>query len=121
MKSYGWGATPNMNGFKSIGIPTAHGRDIYNVACQIFERLAIGEQEIRLVSVGVSSLTSESAMVFEMFTQPATKSLDKAIDNINGVYGQFTVRTADILHQRAKETELQVERENMTFHPESVV
>lgn len=121
MGAYGWGSLPNYGGFQPLALPSNHGKDIYDAACRALDSTNFQGHRMRLVSVGVSSLVSSQALRFDMFNQHENIAMDKAIDKINGTYGQFTVRTADILHQRAKESELQVERENMTFHPESVV
>lgn len=122
MKEYGW-ARPeswkNMYGFAGLEFPSAHGKDIYNAAKKIFETIELGDTRVRLVSVGVSSLDTAGKMLFDIFEDTQTKKLDAAVDELNQIYGSFTVRTGDIVYQYAKETELKVAKEDMTFHPTS--
>jgi hypothetical protein len=102
---------------KHLGLPTSHGNDIYQAACKILKTFNLTGKEIRLVAVGVHGLTSGQQQIFPPLVNKKIQALDKAIDDINITYGEFTVRTGDILHQKAKESELHVDRENMTFHP----
>ncbi len=117
VKTYGWGSLPSFHGFEAIGIGTTNGRQIYEAACRVFDSLDLGSTKIRLVAVGVSSLQSTEALVFDIFQNPQLNALDSAVDDINRAYGEFTVRSADIVYQYAKESELHVVREDMTFHP----
>jgi len=117
--SYGWGSLPHFSGFTTLCIPTDHGYTIYKEALKIFNDLEFGSVKIRLVAVGVADLGSEEAMVFDIFSNMNTKRLDKAVDEINDMYGGFTIRPGDIVYQYAKEQELSIDREDMTFHPAS--
>lgn len=118
-KHYGWGPGTGMGGMAPLQVTggSDHGKDIYDAACEVFSQLNLSETRIRLVSVGINNLLSQQQMLLGAFTRPQIRSLNSAVDNINGTYGEFTIRSADILHQYAKESELSVERENMTFHP----
>jgi nucleotidyltransferase/DNA polymerase involved in DNA repair len=104
--SYGWGSLPHFSGFTTLCIPTDHGYTIYKEALKIFNDLEFGGVKIRLVAVGVADLGSEEAMVFDIFRSMNTKRLDKAVDEINDMYGGFTIRPGEIVYQYAKEQEL---------------
>lgn len=119
MKTYGWGSLPKYGGFLPLSFPSNHGKDIYDAACEIFARQDFGDTKIRLVAVGINDLRSVAQLALDIFQNPEIQNLDRAVDEINSIYGQFTVRTGDILHQKAKESELSVHREDMTFHPTS--
>jgi len=117
MKTYGWGSLPRFNGFEDLGIGTTNGKKIYDAACKVFDSFDFGDTKIRLIAVGVNALESTESMIFDIFTNPELNDLDHALDEINRAYGEFTVRSADIVYQYAKESELHVVREDMTFHP----
>lgn len=117
LQTYGWGSTQGLFGAIDIALPTNNGGEIYNQACKIFAQLPIADTQIRLVAVGVGNLSNTQQVPFGMFANKRLTKIDTAIDKINSVYGEFTVRTADILHQYAKESELHIDRESMTFHP----
>lgn len=123
LKYYGWNQVSRYSGFERVEFTTSHGKDIYDAACKAFDKFELGEGpddvKIRLIAVGVSDLDSIEKIAFDIFTDPKTLQLDRAIDDINATYGQFTVRSGDIVYQYAKENELRVEREDMTFHPTS--
>lgn len=119
LKYYGWNQVARYSGFEKVEFTTSHGKDIYMAAKKAFEQFDLGETKIRLVAVGISHLESTAKLAFDIFTNPKLMQLDKAIDDINSTYGSFTVRTGDIVYQYAKESELKVAREDMTFHPTS--
>lgn len=117
MKSYGWGSVPTFSDMEDLGTPTTNGKKLYDAACRVFSRFELGSTKIRLVVVGVGNLKSTDAMLFNIFTDPKVTSLDSTIDKVNLTYGEFTIRSADILHQKAKESELRIDKEDMLFHP----
>ncbi|MBL8014716.1 MAG: hypothetical protein JNK26_00830 [Candidatus Doudnabacteria bacterium] len=119
LKYYGWNQVSTYSGFGKVEFTTSHGKDIYEAAVKLFDDFDISDTKIRLVAVGVSHLDSINKLAFDIFTDPKTLELDKAIDQLNATYGSFTVRTGDIVYQYAKESELRVERPDMTFHPTS--
>jgi DNA polymerase-4 len=119
MQTYGWGSLPRFSGFHALPLSTTHGKDIYDAALEIFNDFDISDTKIRLIAVGVNDLDSTSKLAFDIFMNPKITALDKAVDEVNSIYGSFTVRYGDILHQKAKDSELKVERPNMTFHPTS--
>lgn len=119
LKTYGWNQLPKYSGFAKVEFTTNHGKDIYDAACKIFDEFEFDDTKIRLVAVGVNNLDSTEKLAFDVFMNPKVRELDKAVDYINATYGSFTVRSGDIVYQYAKESELKVEREDMTFHPTS--
>lgn len=118
-EGYGWGSPTRFNDLQTLPVPSNHGKDIYEAALKIFSEFELDNTRIRLVVVGVGGLKSVSQLLLNIFQTESPTKVDKAIDEINQTYGEFTVRSADILHQRVKESELHVEREDMTFHPAS--
>lgn len=73
--------------------------------------------KIRRIVVGVNNLSLPNTQTFNDFTNlQGHAQIDNAFDQINNRYGNFTIRTADILHQYAKETELSVDKHEMRFH-----
>lgn len=82
---------------KNIGKYIDSGRDIYEIAEQIFERIYKG-QEIRLVSVSISHLIPKDKQPLHLFLEE--QKLDKitsAADLINDKFGEFTLVPADTL------------------------
>lgn len=115
---YGWGYTPGIYGQAPTAAQTSHGNDIYQAACQILETVDLEENRIRLISVGVASLIGTEQQPLSIFQNTKHINIDQALDEIDAAYGEFTIRTGDILYQYAKETELSVHKEDMTFHPD---
>lgn len=118
-KEYGWGSATMFYDVERLDHPTANGQEIYEAACQIMDEFDIRQTKIRLAFVGVGDLSQVNQLMFEMFLDQKTMKLDSALDEINDQYGAFKIRTADILNQKAKESELSVDREDMVFHPVS--
>jgi len=114
-QNYGWGYLPRLKGTISIK-STSNGIEIYNAALKILEQLDLREVEVRLLVVGLNCLNT--AIQFKLdHTINRRDEVDLALDIVNNKYGEFTLRTADILNQRAKEQELSIVRQPMTFHP----
>jgi DNA polymerase IV len=116
---YGWGSNARYWGIEKLEIPTDHGKDIYAAACAILDRCGWQGEKIRQVVVGIADLASSNQLMLDLFVDVKAKNVDRAFDEINSRYGAFTIRSADILNQHAKESELSVEREDMVFHPTS--
>jgi DNA polymerase-4 len=114
---YGWGYMPNYFASKTIEFPTNNGYDIYKVASEILDSFHSKDQ-IRLLVVGLADLSSTAMQPLAIFQDSQKRLLDNVIDQINNTFGEFTIRSGDILHQRAKDRELTTDRENMTFHPD---
>jgi len=74
------------------------------------------QTRIRQLVVGVGNLTTPDMISFEDLQQTRTLTLDKALDQINSRFGNFTIRSADILYEKAKESELNIETPEMRFH-----
>lgn len=116
-KDYGWGRLPHFSGRIKLDQPTNHGLTIYQTACKILGTFPLDQFEARLLVVGVGNLQETEQM--RLLDPVPTKlvKLDQAIDIVNAKYGEFTMRSGDILHERAKERELSTKRLAMTFHP----
>lgn len=114
---YGWGSSARYSGVRVLEFGNNNGKVFYDQCKEVFGEFDFDHQQIRQVVVGVHNLNTSATVPFDIFDQPQVRQLDKAIDKINHTFGEFTIRTADILHQKAKESELQVARVNMTFHP----
>jgi DNA polymerase-4 len=115
-EGYGWGSPTGYGGVLSIAFSN-HGSDIYEAAVEIFQSFDIVD-DIRLIAVGIGDLKHTDQLLLSNFGNPKHEQIDQATDKINNTYGAFTVRTADIVYQYAKEHELSVEKEDMVFHPE---
>lgn len=116
-KNYGWGYLPSLYGRSQLPEYTNNGLAIYQGAWRVFESLPFKGIEARLVVVGVEELVQTEQLRLLTIAPPGQARIDSAIDKINQKYGEFTVRTADILRQKAKESKYSVERLPMTFHP----
>ncbi len=113
---YGWNAPTRF--YDVVHIPTTqHGLDIYRAAVRLFEQFPL-DTPIRLLYVGVGDLDSTQQLLLDSLEEPQKHALDGAADKINNQYGAFTIRSADIVYQYAKERELSVDKTNMVFHPE---
>lgn len=112
---YGWGYTPQLYGELAVGSPLNGGAEIYATARQVFDEIYTGSEPIRLVVVSVSQLTSTDIVTLD--SKLPCDLTDRVCDDINDKFGEFTIRSGDILYQYAKESELSIARENMTFHP----
>lgn len=116
-EGYGWNSPTRF--YNVCHIPTTqHGLDIYRAAEELFNQFNLEETPIRLVYVGVGSLDSTNQLLLSNLEEPTKHALDGATDKINQKYGAFTLRSADIVYQYAKERELSVDKTNMVFHPE---
>jgi DNA polymerase-4 len=116
--SYGWGRIPRLGAYATLRAPSDSGRDIYEQCLPLLDSLDLRGIKARLVVVGVSKLTLPSMQLLIDQRNPKLLKLEKALDKINRTYGEFTMRSADILRQRAKERELSIDRLAMTFHPD---
>lgn len=115
---YGWGKAERHYGIYTLPCPSNSGWDIYIAACQIMDQLDIRDVEVRLAVVGVQDLAQAEQINLWDFEKNKRSQLETALDQINNKYGEFTMRSGDILRQRAKERELNVNRMPMTFHPD---
>jgi len=97
---------------------TNHGMDIYKKCAPLIEHTDLKGKKIRRIVVGLFDLTIPDALLIDDFTpeKVRTKKIDNAFDKINERFGAFTIRSADILYQYAKETELSVDKHEMRFH-----
>jgi DNA polymerase-4 len=117
-QEYGWGYSPKLKGSITLPNATSSGYEVYRAALQVLQSLQIAGVKIRLAVVGVADLIPSQQLGFFRDKNAPVRKLDEAIDCINDKYGAFTVRSADILHQRAKESKISVPRKPMTFHPD---
>lgn len=115
--NYGWGSPTRYNGVLPLDHPTDSGTEIFEVAMKILDGFGRLNERVRLLAVGIGDLTVANQLLMDFYTNPKVHSLDLARDEIDAKFGNFTVRTGDILHNHAKESELTVEKEEMVFHP----
>ncbi len=119
-QNYGWNSHGSLYNTQKVALPTNNGQSIFEVTETLFWSLypKLGNQEVRLALVSLSQLVQVEQLNMLTESNEFTQKIDKAIDKINDKYGEFTVRTADLLHERSKERELSTPRQNMTFHPD---
>ncbi|MBD3280178.1 hypothetical protein GF389_01475 [Candidatus Dojkabacteria bacterium] len=96
-----------------LGDLTDSGEKIYQACVPVIDTAEL-KQDIRRITVGLFDLSIPDQLVFKNTSRQ--KALNTAIDKINSRYGSFKIRTADILHQYAKESELSSAKHNMRFH-----
>ncbi len=113
---YGWGVDVSKGGSKTLDKYTDSGTKVYEAAKEILKDVQV-EQPMRLIIIGIGDLLTADNLEFEFAEDKDRKGLNAAFDKINDKYGEFTLRSGDILYQYAKEKELSVDREDMTFHP----
>lgn len=114
--NYGWGAGGWFHRSKHLPGNTNNGYTIYQVCKHILGEVNLEQTRIRQLVVGVGNLTTPDMISFEDLQQTRTQTLDKALDRINSRFGNFTIRSADILYEKAKESELNIETPEMRFH-----
>ncbi len=115
---YGWDAGVGGSGEVELDHYSDDGYMIYKAGEKILNGIRIEEdKKIRLVIIGISDLLNADNLEFSIVEENSRAKINSAFDKINSKYGEFTLRTGDILYQYAKEKELDVEREQMTFHP----
>lgn len=116
LPSYGWD-TPGWFGREvKLSQYTSNGYTIYKVCSRILGNIDLEHLNIRRLVVGISRLNTPDLISFDDLQQSKVNKLDLAIDQINQRFGSFTVRSADILNQKAKETELDIDKPEMRFH-----
>jgi DNA polymerase IV len=115
---YGWGYSPNFWASVKLDWPSDNGYEIYLAACKALQNTGWTKEKIRLAVVGLGSLTPTSMVGLGLEEHVPLQKLDSTMDAINNMFGEFTIRTGDILYEYSKERELTVDRENMTFHPD---
>jgi len=115
---YGWGSDTRHNGIQPLGYPTDSGTVIYEAAKQILTGFGDLEQKIRLLYVGIGDLSQTNQLILDFYDDQKLNAIEKAKDEIDARFGGFTIRTADILYNKAKESELTIEKEDMVFHPD---
>ncbi|MFW5702906.1 MAG: DNA polymerase Y family protein [Candidatus Dojkabacteria bacterium] len=124
-QTYGWGYTPSHKISKKLPFTTNNGFYLYQTGLELFNELYDYSFRVRLLAVGVGELVQEDQFEvphlygedLEIDIEKRSR-IDSAIDIINRKYGDFTVRSADIINQKAKESRYSVERLPMTFHPD---
>lgn len=116
-KNYGWGYLPSLFGKSRLPYLTNNGYEIYKGGLEVLESLEMKGIEARLIVVGVENLQQAEQLSLLQPLADALPLVDAAMDKINQKYGEFTLRSADILNQKAKESKYSVERLPMTFHP----
>lgn len=117
---YGWGYAPNYYDHIKLVEPSNNGLEIYQAACQVLsQKLNWNNEPIRLAVVGLAELDSTDSLMFNFNDEVSLKVVDTTMDQINNMFGEFTIRTGDILYEKSKDRELTVERENMTFHTDT--
>ena len=125
LKHYGWGADSGNFDHLELDHYTDDGYEIYKAGETLFDDAILrfskdehGKMDpIRLVVLGVADLLNSDNLEFSFDRHEKREGINEAFDEINSRYGEFTLRSGDILYQYAKEKELDVEREQMTFHP----
>ncbi|MBN1916125.1 DNA polymerase IV [Candidatus Dojkabacteria bacterium] len=140
LRHYGWNTEVHNFGFLKMDHYTDDGYEVYKAGEIIFNRIVFcdnvgnkialnGDGKIRQLIIGVSdflnadnlelpmSLFGEGVVAGFKLKSELKERINRAFDKINDKYGEFTLRTGDILYQFVKEKELDVEREQMMFHP----
>lgn len=115
---YGWGSATRYSGIKALEQPTESGTNIYEAAKEILLGMGDLDQRIRLLYVGIGDLSQSNQLILNFQEDLKLSSIERAKDEIDEQFGSFTIRTADILYNKAKESELTVEKEDMVFHPD---
>jgi DNA polymerase IV len=75
---------------------TDDGYNIYRIGWNIFKSLYQPPLKVRLLGISVSSLVKDIRQL-SLFDLEETLALEKAIDNINDRYGEFTIRRGALL------------------------
>ncbi len=79
---------------------------IYHICLRILQEIGKLSKPVRLLGVSVTSLTEESKQLYLFTKFEEERKLDRAIGEINGRFGEFTIRPASLLlaeefeHQR---------------------
>ncbi|MBN1331997.1 DNA polymerase IV [Candidatus Dojkabacteria bacterium] len=113
MGKYDWNFAHWFGSNFALGELTDSGEKIYRACAPIIDETEL-KQKIRRITVGLFDLSIPDQLILEKPSKES--SLKSAIDEINDRFGSFKIRTADILHQYAKETELSSAKHNMRFH-----
>jgi DNA polymerase-4 len=115
---YGYFKRYSLRLTKHLPFPTDFGKYLYIEAEKLLEEIMTPAHKVRLISISVERLIHERQQFLPELEQPERISkLNYAINEINHKYGDFTIRSADILNEKAKESYYDVERQAMTFHP----
>lgn len=81
---------------KSVTSLIDRGQEICRVGWEIFHELYKPGQKVRLIGVSVSNLVRD-ARPANLFEAQKSLALDKAVDNINDKYGEFTLRRGSLI------------------------
>lgn len=95
---------------------TNHGMDIYKKCVPIIDSMDLEKSKIRRIVVGLFDLTIPDCLPLGNDLCTCIGKMDQIFDKINDRFGAFTIRTADILYEYAKETELSIDKHDMRFH-----
>jgi DNA polymerase-4 len=117
-KHYGWGSNTRYSDIIHLELPSDDGAHIYKAACQILDGFMPLSERIRLLAVGVAELSQSNQLIFDMLRDKRAEALNQARDEIDAQFGQFTLRTGDIVYNYAKESRLSIDKQDMVFHPE---
>lgn len=71
--------------------------DIYHVCLEILRRIGRPAKPVRLLGVSVTSLAEESMQLYLLEKLNEEKELSKAFGEINGRFGEFTIRPASLM------------------------
>jgi len=116
-ENYGWGRKPRLHAQIALGFFSDHGEHLYQAADKLLQGLDINGIEVRLMAVTITHLHSGQQPQLLESRSSKLIQLDKAIDQINHKFGSFTLRSADILHQQAKNKVFSIDHASIPFHP----
>jgi DNA polymerase-4 len=86
---------------KSISEYLDDGYDIYQAALSILQKQMSDKRAVRLIGVSVSNLVKGTRQL-DMFEDPRTRNLQKAVDAINDRFGEFTIRRASLVELKIR-------------------
>lgn len=115
-KRIGWDDFFTFKFHKKLSSYTNHGQALYTPCAKFIGRVDFNDTNIRRLTVGVFNLTNPHSLSFSDLKTTKEELVDHAFDKINSRFGSFAIRTADILHEYAKESELSVDKQEMRFH-----
>lgn len=114
MGEYGWNSRNWFGEEFSVSPPSNDGYTLYTFCKQIIQNFEL-KNNVRRITVGVFKLSTPEQSLFELQKVKRNK-INTTMDQINSRFGSFSLRTADILYQYAKETELSSGKHEMRFH-----
>lgn len=113
---YGWGSQNWLWEGIKLDRYTDHGMHFYRACLKLLATFDLESILIRRVVIAMGPLSLPQAITFDDLDDSRAKDFNRTFDKINERHGSFTLRSADILHQYAKDSELGVRRHEMRFH-----